>query len=347
MAIDRKKFFEGIRQGPFPGSLSPETVRGVTAILDEWERRKLTDLRWLAYMLATVLAECGRNMLPVREGFKATDAQARAYVASKHYKYAKVEGGQVYYGRGLVQLTWLDNYRKMSQITGIDLVANPDRALEPAVAAKIMFEGMIRGTFTGKKLADFFNATATDWTNARTIINRLDRAAEIAGYAKQFHDDLKAADRPTVVDIAKTAGRDAGIGGAAAGAGKAGETAATTPDAPILEILIAIVVVGVLVFAASFAWRWWKARQAASDSAATLGASDAEQVSDTPQPDKRLSKAENAVADDLAAGIAAAAKARVSVAQVSGHKPRRKRKLSDPKRPAKKPAKRTAKKGRA
>src|SRR5688572_262139 len=156
MAIDRAKFFAGIRNGPFPGTLSQDAVTGISAVLDEWERRGLKDLRWLAYMLATVLAECGRNMMPVREGFKATDAQSRAYVRSKGYKYAAPVGNHVYYGRGLVQLTWVDNYRKMSPIVGVDLVALPDRALELALATKIMFEGMIRGTYTGKKLADYF-----------------------------------------------------------------------------------------------------------------------------------------------------------------------------------------------
>jgi hypothetical protein len=99
MAIDRKAFFEGIRNEPFPGSLSEETVRGITAMLDEWERRGLTDLRWLAYMLATVLRECGRDMLPIRD-----IGQGRGK------KYGAVINGHVYYGRGLVQLTWEDNY---------------------------------------------------------------------------------------------------------------------------------------------------------------------------------------------------------------------------------------------
>lgn len=263
MAIDRAKFFNGIRQGPFPGSLTPEAVRGVTAILDEWERRGLTDLRHLAYMLATVLAECGRNMLPVREGFARSDAAARTYVASKHYRYAKVVAGHVYYGRGLVQLTWLANYQKMGDILGIDLLNKPDMALEPAVAAKIMFEGMDRGTFTGKKLADYFNATATDWTNARKIINGLDRAGEIAGYAKQFHADLVAANTAAAVPVAKPgtdAGKVAGVvvasGGAIAGAG-----AAVEAGWGATEWLIAALVIAALIAAAYFGWRWWKARQ--------------------------------------------------------------------------------------
>jgi putative chitinase len=189
MAIDRAKFFDGVRSGPFPGKLNQTQVNGMNAILDAWQASGLTDPRWLAYMLATVLAECGPNMQPVREGFKKSDADARAYVKSRGYKYAKEVNGQVYYGRGLVQLTWEANYQKMGGLLGIDLVNDPDLALDPDTASKIMFKGMTLGTFTGKKLSDYFG-NGSDWRNARRIINKLDRADEIATYGKQFHSDI-------------------------------------------------------------------------------------------------------------------------------------------------------------
>ena len=62
-----------------------------------------------------------------------------------------------------------------------------DGALEPDLAAKIMFKGMIDGIFTGKKLADYFNPRTADWKNARRIINGLDHADDIATYAKKFY----------------------------------------------------------------------------------------------------------------------------------------------------------------
>lgn len=195
MTINRAVFFDGIRGSPLPKKLSAATVQGITAILDEWERRKLIDLRWLADMLATALGECGQNMLPVREGFKPTDASARAYVKGRHYAYAKVVNGNVYYGRGLVQLTWDYNYKKQAQKTGIDFYNKPDLALIPENAAKIMFNGMIDGDFTGKKLSTYFNSKTTDWINARRIINGTDRASEIGGYAKQFYSDLVLASK--------------------------------------------------------------------------------------------------------------------------------------------------------
>lgn len=181
--IDRKKFFDGIRQQPFSGKLNKTQVAGVSAILDEFERRKWTDLRWLAYMLATTKWETAHTMQPIVEtgGMK--------YLKSKKYF--------PWYGRGYVQLTWKRNYEafqnEVFELTGLDIVENPDNALDPKAAAYIMFAGMARGTFTGKSLQTYFNGTVTDWVNARRIINGTDRAREIAEIAKQFYADLTLA----------------------------------------------------------------------------------------------------------------------------------------------------------
>ncbi len=182
-SIDRARFFAGIRQGPFPGKLTADQVAGCEHILDEWERRGLTDLRWLAYMLATVKWETDHTMQPIREG------GGLKYLKSKKY--------YPWYGRGYVQLTWQPNYKKFRdrvfKLFGVDICADPDLAMKANVAAFIMFEGTIGGEFTGKKLADYFNAKVTDWIGARRIINGTDRAAEIATIAKQFYADLMAA----------------------------------------------------------------------------------------------------------------------------------------------------------
>jgi putative peptidoglycan binding protein/glycosyl hydrolase family 19 (putative chitinase) len=90
-----------------------------------------------------------------------------------------------YYGRGLVQLTWYYNYKKMSSKVGVDLYNNPDLALELNYAIPIMFIGMKEGFFTGKKFADYFNPAKENWVNARRIINGTDRANTIAGRASR------------------------------------------------------------------------------------------------------------------------------------------------------------------
>lgn len=197
--IDRKRFFAGVRSGPFPGKLTQDQVGGMTAILDEWERRGLTDLRWLAYMLATAFHETVFTMQPIKERGGAAyfkrmyDVQgARPALARRHGNVNPGDGAR-YCGRGYVQLTWRANYRTMGKLLGHPLEAEPDLAMRPDIAAAIMFEGMIRGSFTSKKLADYFAGDRADWINARRIINGTDRAQAIAGYGKQFLADLVAA----------------------------------------------------------------------------------------------------------------------------------------------------------
>lgn len=183
MNINRKKFFDGIRNDPFPGKLTVSQVSGCNAILDEFERRGMQDYRDLAYMLATVKWETDHTMQPIREGGSS------AYLKSKKY--------YPWYGRGYVQLTWEKNYKKFQdrvlKLFKVDIIKNADLAMLPDVAAFIMFEGMINGEFTGKKLSDYFNSKKTDWLGARRIINGTDRASEIASIAKHFYSDIMIA----------------------------------------------------------------------------------------------------------------------------------------------------------
>jgi len=104
--------------------------------------------------------------------------------------------GTTYYGRGFVQLTWEANYRKASVVVGVDLVADPDRALDLPIAATILFDGMLTGWFTGRKLADFIHDGVCNYRDARRIINGTDRAETIAGYAVSFERALRAAETP-------------------------------------------------------------------------------------------------------------------------------------------------------
>lgn len=174
-------FYNKVRNNFFNGKLSAGHVDGMEAILNEWNRRDLCDLRRLAYMLATTYHETAKTMQPIRE-----------YGLGKGRAYGKPErNGKVYYGRGFVQLTWGYNYKKMSDLLGIDLYGNPDLALDADIATQILFEGMLtatsaKGDFTGKCLEQYFNDTKEDWVQARRIINGMDQAERIANYGKMF-----------------------------------------------------------------------------------------------------------------------------------------------------------------
>ena len=185
--IDRRTFYATVRARLFGGTLNQAQVDGMNAVLDEWERRGLTDLRWLAYMLATAKHETNATMQPVREAYWLSEDWRRA-----HLRYWP------YYGRGLVQLTWRENYDKMGRFLGLPLVDQPDLALNLDAAVKIMFEGMLKaetgvGDFTGACLEQFFSATVDDPVNARRIINGTDRAQLVAGYHYEFLQALRLA----------------------------------------------------------------------------------------------------------------------------------------------------------
>jgi putative chitinase len=179
--INRKAFYDIVRPKLFGGTMTQQQVDGCEAILTEWEKRGLTDCRWLAYMLATAKHETNATMAAVREAYWLSEDWRRT-----HLRYWP------YYGRGLVQLTWEANYRAMSPVTGVDLIANPDLALDLGNSVEVMFYGMEHGTFTGRRLADYFNGIADNPVEARRIINGTDKAQLVAAYHFDFLTALKA-----------------------------------------------------------------------------------------------------------------------------------------------------------
>lgn len=171
-------FYNKIRFSVMNGKLTEGQVNGIETILKAWEDSGATDNRWLAYILATAYHETGGTMQPVNEIGKG---KGRAYGEPNP------KTGKIYYGRGHVQLTWLSNYSYWAKRLGRDLVNNPDDALLPSVSAYILVNGMIDGSFTGKKLSDYFPENQTsDILGARRIINGTDKTRLISTYYTKF-----------------------------------------------------------------------------------------------------------------------------------------------------------------
>lgn len=210
MTIDRARFFKIVRK--HFGALTQGQVDGMNAILDHWEKRCPDGPpAWLAYMLATAWHETATKMQPVMETCRPDEVKnpsvetaiarlesswARGkmpWVKTPYWR--KNAKGLSYLGRGLPQLTHESNYRKLSPYCGADLVARPDLALEPKYAIPIMFEGMLRGLYTGHKLGDYFGVGKNDPVGARRIVNALESAAKIAGHHRKF---LEAVDEPII-----------------------------------------------------------------------------------------------------------------------------------------------------
>lgn len=201
--MDRAKFYADVRASLFDGRLSDEQVKGMDPLLDECQKN-IDDVRHAAYVFGGVYHETGRKMTPVREGFAKSDAGARAAVNklakrrgpnSAVARYARPAGqhGHVYYGRGRIQNTWLENYERLQKRFGRPFVAQPDLLLDDAVDAEVTVAGHIEGIWTDKKLSDYIGGDKCDYFGARRIINGTDKAAEIATYAKRFEAALRAA----------------------------------------------------------------------------------------------------------------------------------------------------------
>lgn len=196
MTIDRELFFAGVRNGPFPGKLTAGQTRGMSELLDVWEAIGFKNAWYPAVNLANVYRETGGMMLPVREGFASSDAEARKVVANAGRKYAKVINGHVYYGRGRIQNTWDYNYKALTKRFGFDFYNDPDAILTDSKRdAEITVKGHLEGLWSSGKhpLSKFLDKAPPDLLGSRRGVNGTDHAAEIAGVAKQFYADLKAA----------------------------------------------------------------------------------------------------------------------------------------------------------
>lgn len=186
--MNQKAFYDSIRATLFSGKISTEQFEGLEAIIAEYNRRCLNDLRKLAYIFATVYHETARTMQPIPEYGRGAKYDYGKKLKMSRKPYAAPD--KLYYGRGLVQLTWYENYQNMGRILGLPLLEQPELLLTMDVSVKVTFEGMIRGSFTGKSLSSYFTSDKSDPLNARKIINGLDKAQLISTYYDRFYGAL-------------------------------------------------------------------------------------------------------------------------------------------------------------
>lgn len=179
-------FFDAVRKSPFGGQLTQQAVDGLSAIGEAWRVYGDGDDRKLAYILASAFHECDR--------FRTMEeyASGEAYEGRRDLGNTQPGDGRKFKGRGYVQLTGRRNYQDWSNRTGLNLVANPLHVTERPLAARILVQGMMLGTFTGKALPQYIRPGLADYINARRVVNGTDKAELIAGYARAFLKALEA-----------------------------------------------------------------------------------------------------------------------------------------------------------
>lgn len=187
---DTKHLYDTIRDPLFKGTIKQSQVDGINAILKAFDG---LDVRYVGYALATAYHETAYTMKPIEE-----------YGKGKNYDYGKklkmsrkvyTIPDKLYYGRGMVQLTWYENYDAMSiaavkQGKDWNFLQHPELMLQMEPSVWVLKYGMLNGSFTGKKLSDYFNDAVTQPITARRIINGNDKASLIAGYYEIFMKGL-------------------------------------------------------------------------------------------------------------------------------------------------------------
>lgn len=130
---------------------------------------------------------------------QADKVGANAFAAAT-VAYAKALGVEhAYYGRGYCQLTWWNNYASTGAEIGLglELLFNPERALEPDIAYEVMAHCMIFGLgfANGKRLQMYLAGAKTDYVGARAMVNGVNENRKIAAVAEVFEKCLLKARR--------------------------------------------------------------------------------------------------------------------------------------------------------
>ena len=187
------------------GKPSSRQSDGLAFLLEQFAADvRMADLRHAAYMLATVHHETAKTYQPIDE-HGTTSYFERRYgyqtAVGQRLGNVRIGDGAKFHGRGFVQLTGRRNYKVMDERLSVGLESSPDLAKEPAIAYSVMSTGMFNGMFTGQSLGKWIGGHLCDYVHARKIINGMDCAELIAGYAHKFEKCLSVAlisDTPAV-----------------------------------------------------------------------------------------------------------------------------------------------------
>jgi putative chitinase len=155
----------------------------------------VSDKNQSAYILGTAYHETNKFTRNEEQWYDPNlpwlDTQCKYF----NYKYNGIIGNNnindrcTYRGRGYVQLTGKANYQKFKDITGRDIVNNPDLVLtDNDLARFITVYGMKNGSFRGYKLSDYITSTNQNYYDAREIVNAAhDKAVEIEDYTRRLY----------------------------------------------------------------------------------------------------------------------------------------------------------------
>jgi putative chitinase len=145
------------------GCRSSDVAPALNPIFDALQPYRLLTPMCAVATLATVAVECD---------FRCEDEAGTQDYFLRHYENREDLGnckrgdGYTFRGRGYLQLTGRHNYTMYGQWLGYDLVAYPEIANDPEVAAKILALYLHNA-----HLQDFCNGATQDWQRVRRCVN--------------------------------------------------------------------------------------------------------------------------------------------------------------------------------
>ncbi len=126
----------------FPGTPLSSIAANLPHVLAALEEAGLGDRDMTLMALGTIRAETA-SFRPVSEGISKWNTTTGGEPFDLYNRRADLGNqgppdGERFRGRGFVQLTGRANYLEHGRAIGVDLVADPDQANEPAIAARLI-----------------------------------------------------------------------------------------------------------------------------------------------------------------------------------------------------------------
>ena len=124
------------------GAPSENILEFLPTVMAELAKADVKDRRAVLAALATIRAEAA-PFKPLNEGLSRFNTTENGHPFDKYDTRSDLGNqgapdGERFKGRGFVQLTGRANYQKYGQKIGIDLVADPDAANKPDIAARLL-----------------------------------------------------------------------------------------------------------------------------------------------------------------------------------------------------------------
>ena len=127
----------------FPAKIQKNVEKNLPYIWEALEEAGMADQDMGLMALSTIRAET-ENFIPISEFQSTRNTLFSPFDKYEKHRLAKRLGnlfrgdGAKYRGRGFIQLTGRNNYKRMGELIGIDLINHPERANDPKIAAKIL-----------------------------------------------------------------------------------------------------------------------------------------------------------------------------------------------------------------